>query len=193
MELETQKTLQEMFDQVVEHLCRMSGTKSYEEAIAALRMQFRDKNTSPAAWIHKVARGLYPTNESDSVNPEFFYEILGMIDTKAKSDAVLASLPEEAAPEIEKFLKFLLKEFLPTQRLAAQKLVKALPQRRTGGPKSKMPSEAKRRQICHEIIELHAKGVSKGDAQKRASLKWNIPLRSIQRIWALRGKIPISN
>jgi hypothetical protein len=188
MELETQKRLETVLDQVVEHFCRMSGTKNYEEAITALRTQFRDKNTSPAAWMQRIALEAYPTNEPDSVDPERFYEILGLIDTREKFDVVLASLPEEAAPEAEKFLKFLMKEFLPNQRLTAQELVKALPQRRAGGPKPKVLAEAKCRQICDEIIELHAKGVSIGDAQRRAAQKWNIALRSIQRIWGGRAK-----
>ena len=187
MEPETQKRIQELFGQVVELLCRMSGTKGHEEAIAALRMQFHDKETSPAAWVHGIAKTIYPTKEPDSVNPEKFYEILGLIDTREKSDAVLASLPEDAAPEIERFLKFVLKEFLPSQRLAAQKLVKQLPQRRGGGAPSKMPSPAECRQICAEINKWHGQGVSLGVAQQRAADKWNKSLRMIQRVWAKRS------
>ncbi|WP_353071480.1 hypothetical protein [Tunturiibacter gelidiferens] len=188
MELETQKKFKPMLDQVVELFCRMSGTKSYEEAIAVLRPQFLDKSTSPAAWMHRIAREAYSTNERDTVDPTQYYEILGMIDTREKFSTVFASLPEEAVPEIEKFFKFLFKEFLPTHRLAAQELTKALPQRRTGGRKSKMPSEAICRKICAEIIGLHAKGVSKGDAQQRAAQKWKMSKRMIEKIWADRGK-----
>jgi hypothetical protein len=187
MELETQKRLQGSLDQVVEHLCRMSGTKTYEDAIAALRVQFRDKNTSPAAWIHRIAREAYPTNEPDSVRPEYFYEILGLIDTRQKANAVLASLPQDATPQIERFLKFLLKEFLPNQRRAAQEFVKQLPQRRSGGAPSKMPSQAECLEICNEISKLHAAGVLLGTAQQRAAKKWNKSVRVIQRIWAERG------
>ncbi|WP_353061948.1 hypothetical protein RBB77_11590 [Tunturibacter psychrotolerans] len=193
MELETLKKFEPMLDQVVEYFCRMSGTKSYEEAIAVLREQVRDKSTSPAAWLHRVAREVYPTSEPDSVDPAQYYEILGMIDSREKYSTVFASLPEEAVPEIEIFFKFLLKEFLPAQRLAAQGLTKALPQRRTGGRKSKMPSEATCRKICAEIIELHAKSVLIGDAQRRAVKKWKIPLRSIQKIWAKRGELGLSS
>ena len=113
MELETQKRLAGMVDQVVEHLCRVSGTTNYEDAIAVLRTQFRDQNTSPAAWLHGIARRVYPTNEPDSVDPGRFDDILGLIDTKEKSDAVLAGLPQEAAPKIESFLKFLLRNCFP--------------------------------------------------------------------------------
>jgi hypothetical protein len=176
-----------MLDQVVEHFCRVSGTTTYEEAIAVLRTLFRDKNTSPAAWLHKIALETYPTNEPDSVDPERFYEILGLIDTREKFDSILANLPEEDTPKAEKFLKFLLKQFFPTQRAAAQELVKALPPR-AGGAKSTMPSEAECRQICDEISELHAKGVPKGTAQKRAAQKWNRSLRTIERIWASRAQ-----
>jgi hypothetical protein len=192
MEAETREKLEAVLEQVVKHFCRMSGTENYEQAIALLSTQFRDKTTSPAAWIHRLAREAYPTADPDSVDPAQFFEILGMIDTRDKFDLVFAALPEEAAPEVERFLKFLLKEFLPARRLAAQKLVKALPQRRTGGRKSKMSSETKCRQICDEIIELHAKGVLIGDAQRRAVKKWKISLRTIQKIWADRGKTALS-
>jgi hypothetical protein len=187
MKPETQKRLQGLFDQVVEHLCGVSGTKNHEEAIAALRMQFQDKRTSPAAWMHGIAREIYPTNEPDSVRPENFYEILGLIDTREKSDAILASLPEDVAPEIEKFLKFVLKDFLPSQRLAAQELAKHLPQRRGGGAPSKMPSRAESRLICAEINKLHGEGVLLGAAQQRTANKWNKSVRMIQRVWADRA------
>jgi hypothetical protein len=187
MDLETQERLAGMFDQVVEHLCRVVGTTSYEEAIAVLRTQFQDKNTSPAAWLHGIAPAVYPTNEPDSVDPGRFYEILGLIDTREKSDAVLASLTQDAAPQIESFLRFLLKEFLPAQRLTAQELAKHLPQRRGGGAPSQMPGQAERREICNEISKLHAEGVLLGAAQRRAATKWNKSVRMVQRIWAQRG------
>lgn len=187
MKPETQKRIQDLFDPVVEHLCHVSGAKNYEEAIAALCMQFRDKKTSPAAWIHGIAREIYPTNEPDSVNSEKFYEILGLIDTKEKSDAVLASLPEDAAPAIEGFLRFMLKEFLPSQRLAAHELTKHLPQRRGGGAPPKTPNQAECRLICAEINKRHGQGVLLGVAQQRAADKWNKSLRMIQRVWAKRA------
>jgi hypothetical protein len=191
MKLETQKRLGELFERVVKHLCLVSGTKSYEDAIGLLRSQFRNSGTSPAAWLHRMAQEIYPMNEPDSVDPERFYDILGLIDTREKAHAVLAGFPEEAIPQIEQFLKFLLKEYLPGQRLAAQEMVKALPQRRSGGPKPTMPGEAECRQICDEIFDLHRRGVPKGNAQRRAAQKRKLSLRTIQRIWAQREKWPV--
>jgi hypothetical protein len=175
-----------MLDQVVEHFCRATGTTSYEEAFASLRTLFRDRSASPAAWIHALAQHIYPANGPDSVDPEQFDEILGQIDTREKCDSVLANLPEEEVPKAEKFLDALLKQILPAQRASAQNLVKALPPRRTGGPKSTIPSEAKCRQINKEISKLHADGVSLGTAQRRVATKWGKSLRTVQRIWALR-------
>jgi hypothetical protein len=99
---------------------------------------------------------------------------------------VLAALPEGSVPEIERFLKFLLKDFLPSQRSAAQRSVKHLPQRRSGGAPSKMPNPADCRKICDEMNELHHKGVLLGVAQKQVAKKWIKSVRMVQRIWAQR-------
>lgn len=143
--------------------------------------------TSPAAWIHKKAREAYPTNEPDSVEPERFFEILGQIDTREKFNTVCASLPEEEAPNIEMFHKFLFREFLPAQRSAALGLARRLPPRRGGGAPSKMPSRVICREICAYISKKHAECVPLGTAQRQAGEKWNKSFRMIQRIWALRG------
>ena len=120
------------------------------------------------------------------MRPSSLFEILGLIDTREKFNAVCASLPEEAAPEIERFLKFFLREFLPSRRFAAQELAKRLPPRRDGGPKQKMPSQDICSQICDYISKKHADGVLLGTAQAQAAKKWNKSLRMIQRIWAQR-------
>lgn len=180
---ETQKRLQPLLDQLVDHFCRICGANSYEEAIAALRQKlFRNKETSPAAWFHKIARETYPTSEPDTVQPEYFYEILGLIDTRDRWNSVFAGLPEDSTPEIERFLKFILKVFLPSQKSAAQELANNLPQRRSGGPHSKMPSPEKCREICDWISGL--KGVSMGDRQRRAVARFGPTFRMIQTIWS---------
>ncbi len=182
---ETRKELWELLDKVIEVLCLVSGTKSYDGAIAVLRTGFHDKNTSPAPFLHALARKIYPTKEPDSVNPEHFYEILGLIDTKEKMDSVLASLPEEGAPEIREFLEFLLKVYFPSQRAAAQELAKQLPHLPGGAP-TKMPGPEVCWQICDEINAKHRQGVQLGIAQRQAAEKWNLKPRMIQRIWAAR-------
>jgi hypothetical protein len=186
MTSETQKRLRPLYDQVVEHFCRVNGSKNYEEAVSALRENvFRNKETSPAAWIHQIARQAYSTNEPDTIPIENFYEVLGLIDTREKSDFVFASLPEDSAPQIERFLRFILKDFLPSQKAAAQELAKRLPQRRSGGADPKLPNPEERRKIWNWISELNRKGVTWGDAQRRAAAKFALKLRMIQTICTL--------
>ena len=173
-------------DLLVGYLCQMSGTTSYEDAITALRVGFHDKRTSPAAWLHRVAEGLYPAAQQNSVDPEMFYEILGLISTREQFDAALASLPDESVPQIQKFLIFVLKDYLPSQKVRSQALARMLPQRRSGGAKPKMPDKATRNAICKKIASLVKAGVPKGDAQRRAVGEFGIKLRMIQTIWAER-------
>ncbi len=175
------------FDAVIEYFQAICGTNDYEGAIAMLKEQFRDKEASPAHWLHKLARGIYPANPPDTVQPEHFYEILGMIDTREKHDAIFSQLP---GPEVDKFLKFLLKDFLPAVRSNAQLMAKKLPQRRNGGPKPKMPSEEKCREIFDEIEQLHRKNVKRGIAQRRLAERTGLSVRTVQRICkAQKGRL----
>jgi hypothetical protein len=193
MELETRQRLTASLDKVIHYFCRLSGTQSYEEAFAALRVQFADKGTSPAPWIHKVAQKAFPTNELDTIDPTQFHEILGVIDTREKMNFVLATLPDEAAPKIEEFLGFLLNEFFPNQKAVAQQIATTLPQRHTGGRKSRMPSTEVCRQICGYISALHHDGALMIGAQNRAASKFDLSLRMIQRIWSARAAKSPSN
>ena len=186
MTIETHDRLWPLLQKVFEYTGSANGFSSYEESIAASRLDFQDKSTSPAAFIHKKTRELYPMSEPDSVRPENFYQILGFIDTKEKLSSSLASLPEESALEIEKALRFLLKEYLPSQREAAKQRTRHLPQRRAGGAPSKMPSSADCCTICDEINDLHRKGVLLQDAQPRVAQKWNKSRRTIQKVWQQR-------
>lgn len=188
---ETLRRLEPKFSRVIDLFCSMSGADSFQAAIAALGEPFRDANTSPAPWLHKVARELisklFPTAEQDSVRPEYFYEILGLIDTEEKFNATLASLPEEASPQIETFLDFLVKDFLPSQRSAAENLAKRLPRRRAGGRPSTSDDEAECVKICDAIQRLERAGVSRGTAQKQVAAKTGKSLRTVQRIWGKRA------
>jgi hypothetical protein len=187
MKKETEERLLPKYEKVIGLFSAMSGADSYEASIRMLQEECRNGSTSPAAWLHKRAREIYPTDQPDSVRPEFFFEILTMIDSREKAMAVFAALPEEEAPKIEEFLDFFLKEFAPSLRSNAKLLAKKLPQRRSGGPHSKMPSREVCRAICDEIQALERKGVQRGIAQRRVADKRGLKLRMVQRIWAARA------
>jgi hypothetical protein len=180
MDVKTQERLQVLLDKAVNYVCLVAGT-SYEEGIAAIRPYFQDAKTSPAAWLYKFVRWMYPTKEPDSVRPELFYEILGLIDTREKFNAVFASLPEHETPELERVLNIFLKKVLPGIRFVAWQLTKILPQRRGGGRPPKIPSPEDCRKICNEISEAHRPLMT---AQKQAAQRWRLKLRMIQTIWA---------
>ena len=184
---ETHKKLQQMVDQIWEYLCGATGSENYEAGIAALRENIR-KTPSLAVLSHEVPRRTYPMIQLDSIRPENFYDILGLIDNKEKAQTVLRELPEDAAPEIEKALRWMLKEWLPSLRSNAQSMAKHLPQRRGGGAPSKMPNEAECREICAKINKLYGEGTPLGKAQQRAAMEKGKSLRMVQRIWAQRGK-----
>ena len=187
MKEETQKRLKPTFDKVIDLFVVTSGADSYEAAIAKLREQCRDKVTSPAPWLHKIARQIYRTDKPDSVKPDNFYEILGLIDTREKATAVFVKLPEEGVPEIEKFFSFLLKVFFPSLRLGS-KIFKKLPQRRGGGRPPTMPSEDECRAIYGEVEVLDRKRVLRGIAQRRVADKYGLSLRMVQRICSAQEK-----
>ena len=171
--------------QVWSYLCNMAGEESYEGSIKTLRQNVQAFPSMPFL-LHDIAHELYPTKERDTINPANFVDILGLVDTKEKLRSVLAELPEDAGPQLEKFLLWLLKSWLPSMRANAQWMAKHLPQRRAGGPPKKMPGPAECRRICEEINELHGKGVLLGVAQKRIAMREELSLRMVQRIWAER-------
>ena len=188
MTTDTQRRLQRRRDRLVVLLIRVSGAENYEEAIARLRSLFSDKETSPAAWLHKRAREEYPLQEADSVQPEFLYEILGQIDTREKFDTVFANLPEQSATLIEKFLDFMVKEYFPRQRLAALELAHRLPPRPGTGRNPKIPKSPEQcLEICDEVRQLEDKGIPKGVAQEQVGKKkkWDMSRRTVQRICAM--------
>jgi hypothetical protein len=185
MRVETADRIQRLADRLWEYFCSISGAANYEASIKTLR-ENAQQYPSFAVWAHRWVRENYPTPQLDTIQPENFPDILGLIDSREKFGAVIIQLPEEAAPEMEKFLEWMLKECLPSLRAGAQSMVKHLPQRRGGGRPTTMPSPAKCRQICKDITKLHGSGVPLGLAQNRISTKEGISIRMVQRIWAAR-------
>jgi hypothetical protein len=186
--------LQKTIDKLWEHVVNAMGVESYEAFIASIKTAFQNPNTSPAAWIHGLARArareLFPADETDSLQPEQFYAILGLIDTREKAYRILLRLPEEAVPRIDRLLDFMMKELLTAIRSQAQAIVDEFPSKRGGGPKtSSMPSFAVCREICETIQKLHSKdGVAKGLVQQQMKDRYNLSLRMVQRIWHDRKK-----
>jgi len=182
---ETYKKLKPMLDQLWGYVLKAAGFDGYQAGFSALQEQGQ-RNSSFGNVVQDFAQQVYPEISGNSIDPEKFAAILGLIDTPEKAEAVFRSLPEEQAPELEKFLRWFLKEWLPSQRAYAQSMAKHLPQRRAGGAPSTIPSDEECRDICNEISSLHRKGVSLGLAQRRLARKRALSLRTVQRIWAQR-------
>jgi hypothetical protein len=182
MKTEEADRLLAMHDQLWEHLRRAGGVESYEEVIARVCEEVREKETSLAPWLHKMARAMYRGNELDSIQPEDFYAILGLIDNREKARAVLLSLPDEMASEIEQGVTFVLKEVLPTLRTHAQSSIKHLPYRRSGGPKPTMPSDEECLEIYDEILAEYRETGLMGEAERNVALKRKLNVRMVQRI-----------
>jgi hypothetical protein len=185
MNAENQKKLRAMRDKIIDSLNRAKGFSNYEEAIALIREIVRDKTTSPAPFLHRWARELYPVTPPDTVEPESFYEILGLIDTTEKLDATLAGMPDESYHMIEVFLQWVWNECLPAMKADAQKTAKGLPQYHRGGPKhTKMPDDDLCLVIWNEILEEYRLTGVMGEADRNVALKRRLTLRMIQRIKA---------
>jgi hypothetical protein len=110
------------------------------------------------------------------------------VRTREQIAVLLDAEPEPSLATILKFesvirfVPFLLNRFV---KKVAKDAVKGLPEN-PSGPKPLIEGTQKPI-ICAFIGGLYAKGVSLHDAQKRAAMKWNISLRSVERIWAQRG------
>ena len=185
MKTETCEGLLKLVDQVWEYFGRMSDTTGFDESMKALR-EGAQQYPSLAVLGHQIARECYPMPQPDSVQPERFPDIIGLIDNKQKFLTVLRQMPEESAPELEKVLLWMLKEWLPSIRLGLGAMVKQLPQRHAGGRPNEMPNPEDCRVICEEISKLHKGGLELGVAQKRLADRTGTSKRTIQRIWADR-------
>jgi hypothetical protein len=184
MNEEHQATIRAMVDEAFDALCKAKGYQSYEEAIVVLREEFRDKATSPAAWILKRARDIYPMGEPDSIRPENLYEILSQIDTLEKLVSVTREMPDEQFSIVENFLRWFLREWLPSKRAEGERDRKYLPQYHRGGGKRTMPGDEECREICKEIFDEYRRTGSIGKAQKNVALRRRLNLRMVQRIKA---------
>jgi hypothetical protein len=184
MNAEYQEMIRVLVREAFGPLSKATGFKSYNEAIVALREEFRNNAASPALWIHKQVEEVYPACQGNTVDPKAFLDILGIIDTEDKLVAVTREMPDEEFPIIQKFLLWFTKEFLPARRAAAKLMLKHLPQYRRGGPKVIMPSDSECRQIFKEVMEEYSKSGSMGEAQMTVARKKKVNVRMIQRIKA---------
>jgi hypothetical protein len=184
MNEENHATIRGMVDEAFDALCKAEDFQSYEEGIALLREEFRDQATSPGPWLLKRTRKLYPMEEVDSIRPESLYEVFGQIDTKEKLVSITREMSDDDFPVIHKALHWLLREWLPSRRAAADRARKHLPQYHHGGGKRTMPSDEECRQICNEIFEEYRKTDSIGEAQRTVARRRKLKLRMVQRIKA---------
>jgi hypothetical protein len=183
MKAEPVVKLMELFDAVAVDFCKMVGATDYDAAMAIFIPQVRAEGIHFAFWVYGLARKWYPMNEPDSVLPERFVEILGLIDSKTKVKSSLASLPDEAVPQIEAFLSFVRRDLFPTIRESMFSTGRLLPFRHIGGRPTTRPDDDTCREICKQIDDLRQQGVKLGVAQQRIVERYGFKLRSIQRVW----------
>jgi len=82
-------------------------------------------------------------------------------------------------------------EMLPTLlrmnvQAFAEELSKTMPHAPGGRPQALSPDAQK--EICKFIGQLHSEGVELREAKKRASRKWDVSVRTVQRLWSTRAR-----
>jgi hypothetical protein len=111
------------------------------------------------------------------------------VRTREQIAALLDIEPEPSASTIRAFewvihfAPFLLNRLV---KKVVKDAVKGL-RENPSGPKP-VVEQSQRRAICQYIGSLYGDGVSKKDAQKRAAMKWGVSVRSVERVWAQRGR-----
>jgi len=112
------------------------------------------------------------------------------VRTREQIAALLDAEPEPSASTIlafesvTRYAPYLLNRLV---KKVAKDAVKGLPEH-PPGPKP-VVEQRQKRAICDYIGSLYARGISLGNAQKRASARWVISLRSVERIWAQRARL----
>lgn len=147
------------------------------------RLNFADEGLSFVEYLHRRARREYPTDELDSIDPSEFDLILKSIQGPDQFWAVLQTLPDEAAPTIDHFLRYLHRDYLPTLRDKMRETAERLPRPPAGGRPRVTPSSDDRAKIAQELNVLIAKDVPRGDAQRQIAKRYSKSLREVQRIW----------
>jgi hypothetical protein len=115
------------------------------------------------------------------------YRKIENVRTREQIEAVLDAEPEPSPATIRafesviRFAPFLLNRLVKKVAKDAGKGLAENP----SGPKPVI-AENEKPLICVFILGLIAKKVSVQDAQRRAAKKWNISLRSVERIWSER-------
>jgi hypothetical protein len=184
MKAANQKRIREMLLEIFGPLSKARGYKNYEDAVNVFREEFRDKGTSPAAWLHKQAKEAYPLCHSNSIQPEQFGDILGMVDNIDTLVSATDAMSDDDFPAIEAALHWMLREFLPSKRAEGASMKKHLPQYRRGPGKRKMPSDAECLKIYNEFLHEYAENGSVGEAQRNVARKRKLNPWMIQRIRA---------
>ncbi len=110
------------------------------------------------------------------------------VRTREQIVALLDAEPEPSASTIwmcesvTDYAPFLVNRFV---KKVAKEAAKNLPEN-PSGPKPVI-AESEKPLICAFIKELYGNKVSVQDAKRRASKKWGVSVRSVERVWAERG------
>lgn len=164
------------------------GTKTagYEEGIRFIR-EYGNKTVLELVLVgcSRIAPITIGADVS-SLTPETAQVLLGMMDTRQKAEALLATLPEPDPVFLGKVLKEV-SSMLPSVRTVLYPFAKRLPPPPGGRPKKLADPEARQR-IRDEIGQLYVQGVDLRDAQARLAQREGVSPSTIQRIWAERKK-----
>jgi hypothetical protein len=121
---------------------------------------------------------------------EKFMPSLEQMRTRERAIAALDQMPdfppEEEPLAVASFR--MLPQFLGIQaRKQVPEVLKDLP----GGKKGRRRALASDQQaeVCNFIGKLHLNGVEMRDCKKRASMRYNVAPRTVERIWANRAKL----
>src|SRR5205823_5092498 len=108
-----------------------------------------NKDTFLLAVLSGTTQSMLPP-EGGFGAAEFSSANLQKIDSKEKLWSILAAMPDEAAPGIERMFDYLIKKALPALRSGLQQQAEQLPPD-PGGRPSKWPSQEICLKICDKI------------------------------------------
>jgi hypothetical protein len=114
-----------------------------------------------------------------------FQQVWNHARSREELTAFLITGPDPSPEEMETVLT-LIRTIPYLLRSSFQSATKSLPPSPGGRPRELRPEQ--RKEICLQIGQLYGLGVELRDAQKRLAQRYDVGLRTIQRVWQERAK-----
>lgn len=156
----TLRSLQHQMDRLRQIITRSADAADFTSAIRSIQAG-ATVMPSLEVFVHDMAEQMMPeATQGNTVQPQLFAQILGLLDTEEKCDSILANMSEPEGRLLNEHLGQLLHGVLPDMRKVGLETLKQLPHRRGGG-REKVIDEERAEKICQRVAKLHQYGVSK--------------------------------